>query len=208
MRVKSSLAPSLFLIIFIAHSASVQAAVKNRSHLPSAKGEPSTVQTAAPEPDLQTLLEERAQMIRDEAEKLKKLNSLNPFSDDYGKASFNTQEIGSGPWSSIHRLLSQPAVQAYLKLFSNPEFTAGINQIIQSPNRMQLLYTEIGWLIFLMVFRSWRTSRFTHWASRLWIRVYCFCGYWAGAVIVIPWILLGQPYAQLIKGIIENIMKK
>jgi hypothetical protein len=132
------------------------------------------------------------------------LNNLNPFNPDAGK---NPAVAGQpGPFEQLNRLLSQPAVQGYLKLFSNPTFARGVDQIIQSPRRMTLLYVQLGFIVFMMFFRAWRFSKTTSWIKKLWTQFWTFVMFWAGAVVVIPWVVLGDPYFQTMAGLLDVLL--
>jgi hypothetical protein len=136
-----------------------------------------------------------AELIRLRAEQSKayeSLNALNPFSESYGKIQ-GAVTAATGPVAQLQKLLSQPAVQGYLKLFSSPAFSQGVDQVLKSPSRMTLLYAELGWIVFMLIFRAWRFSKSTHWAARLWTRFWTF--------------VLGEPYIQTVSGMIEVLAR-
>jgi hypothetical protein len=133
------------------------------------------------------------------------INGNNPLSAGFGQGSGGVG-AGTGPFEQINKILSQPAVQGYLKFFTNPAFSKGVDQIMNSPQRMTLLYVEIGFAVFMLIFRAWRFSKSAGWAGRLWTKVWTFAFYWVGSLIVVPWAVLGDPYYQTIRGALEVFM--
>ena len=99
------------------------------------------------------------------------LNNLNPLGIDYQKGAKGVA-AGTGPFEQLNKILSQPAVQAYLRFFTNPVFSKGFDQIINSPQRMTLLYAELGFVVFMMLFRAWRFSKSSALDQRLWTRLW------------------------------------
>lgn len=139
------------------------------------------------------------------------INRLNPFSKDYGKPKDPSSAIGQMDHSTLDKLealLSNRAVQSFLKFFSSPTFALGIEQVVNSPNKMWILYTEIAWFIFLIFFRAWKTSKLSasNWIRILWLNLWTFAAYAAGTV-VIPWIYLGAPYYRMLQGALQVFLK-
>lgn len=136
------------------------------------------------------------------------INNLNPFSAEAGKKPAASVAVLPGPFEQLTQLLNQPAVQGYLKLFSNPTFSKGIDEVIKSPRRMTLLYAQIGFIVFMMFFRAWRFSKSTHWIKKLWTQLWTFGLFWIGAVVVIPWAILGDAYYNTIAGLLDVWLTK
>ena len=137
------------------------------------------------------------------------LNNVNPMSTEYDPNSGVT--AGTGPAGDFQRLLAQPAVQSYLKIFSNPVFSKGVDQVLKSPRRMELLYAELGFIVFMIIFRAWRFSKCTHWTGKLWTSIWTFGFFWVGSGVLVPWLVLGEAYTQLMSGtailVIEALKK-
>lgn len=161
--------------------------------------------------------QEPAEEIRDlEAQKkaaVESLNRYNPFSPDYGKAkdahAYNIPIPPNSPYASIEKFLSNRGVQAFLRFFSSPGFAQGIEQILNSPNRLYVLYAEAAWFLALILFRAWRLSRLSssNWVKILWLNLWTFAVYIVGCTAIIPWVFLGDPYYHVLKGIIEVVRR-
>jgi hypothetical protein len=133
------------------------------------------------------------------------INGNNPLSASFGTGVPGTS-AGTGPFEQINKILSQPAVQAYMKFFTNPIFSKGVDQIIKSPQRMTLLYVEIGLVVFMLIFRAWRFSKSTHWVGRLWTKIWTLVLFWLLALVAVPWAVLGDPYYQTIRGALDVLL--
>lgn len=140
------------------------------------------------------------------------INALNPMSPDYGKSAATTNPQASPvpvppEVASLQKLLAQPAVQSYLKLFSNPSFQSGISRLTEHPNRMMFLYVNGGWLLVVIVGRAWRISKTDRWWHRLWVKFYWGILFLLGAFVVIPFLVFGTPYLELATGLAEYLKK-
>jgi hypothetical protein len=135
------------------------------------------------------------------------LNQNNPFSNQFGQA-----PTGPNPQLNpelaaklafVQRMLASPATQAFLGFFSSPVFTSAVEQILKSPNRMALLYTQAGWFVFLLLFRAWRSSKLAgkSWYWGLWLNLWTSVVYSAVAAVVIPTFWLGSAYTDIVKGV-------
>lgn len=93
------------------------------------------------------------------------------------------------------------------KLIQNPKFTKSLGEITQHPRRKNLLYAMGGWIIFMMLFRAWRLSIPSHWAMKIWTRMWTLGIFMAGASLVIPIAVFGEPYLSILRtisGLIRN----
>lgn len=131
------------------------------------------------------------------------LNRANPMSESYhpGAAAPPTSAASAAQVEKIQQLLSNPAVQGYLSLFSNPSFTSGIEQVMKSPNRMNLLYAEIGLFVFMLVFRAWRMSKPSKWYGRMWTNAWTFGMGWGLSALVLPSLIIGPGYVAVLKSV-------
>jgi hypothetical protein len=115
----------------------------------------------------------------------------------------------SGPFAQLGQLLQSPLVQGYLKLFSNPVFARGADQLVQAfkgPKRLRLLYAQIGFILFILVLRAWRFSKSTHWLKRLWTQAWTFLLFWVGTLVIVPWAVLGDPYYNVVAGVLDVVL--
>jgi hypothetical protein len=129
------------------------------------------------------------------------INAVNPLSSGYLKAEGAAPPPPpSGPLADLYRLMNNPAVQGYLKLFSNPTFYQGVEQIMQHPRRKELVYAELVFFFFMLLFRSWRMSKAVKWYQRVWTYTWTWVAYWVLSVTAVPYAILGDAYYRLISG--------
>jgi hypothetical protein len=169
---------------------------------PAAQGAPQAAQAPSASPGNEDAAIE-AERARAELQKAyEQINAMNPLSATYGKGlPAGASDIpADSPIANMQRLLSNPAVQGYLKFFSNPFFSKGLEQIMNSPKRANLAYGELGLILFVLVLRAWRQAKANHWLKRLWVSVWTTGVYLAGASVVVPWLILGDPYYETLKG--------
>jgi hypothetical protein len=89
------------------------------------------------------------------------------------------------------------------ELFQNEKFYSGFLGIVKHPNLKFLLYLEIGLIIFIIILRTWRLSLVTHWLGRFSVNTTTTILYWACAAGLIPFMVLGDSYIDILSGIIE-----
>lgn len=165
--------------------------------------------------DMDAAIDDLNKSLQERAEFYNKLNAANPMSDQYGKGTAPTGPgavsfQGKAPSASEARLLqvlSSPAVQGYLRLFSSQAFSRGIDEVIKSPNRALLAYAELGLLLFMIVFRAWRFSKCRHWFAKLWANAWTLAMGIALSVGVVPSIVIGQGYVSMLQGVLELMQK-
>jgi hypothetical protein len=133
------------------------------------------------------------------------LNNMNPLSADYQKTAPVT--AATGPFADLNRLLSQPAVQGYLKFWSNPVFAKAVDEVMKHPNRNWVLYGEIGWVLFMLFLRTWRLARAKSVIAKVYANLWTFMLFWVGALILVPWGAIGKPYYDLVTSAAEVAVK-
>ncbi|MGK5086822.1 hypothetical protein WDW86_04635, partial [Bdellovibrionota bacterium FG-2] len=148
------------------------------------------------------------QKINEERQKtFNSINALNPMSTQYGKPGAAPQNMPA-VMESLQKLLNHPATKSYLKLFSSPEFSQGTEQLVNHPNRMNLIYFQGAWLVIFLILRAWRLSRANHWAKKLWVKTWTLILFLVIGVGVVPWFVFGDAYSKTLSGFIEVLMKK
>jgi len=176
----------------------------------------STVARANPPSSASDDVEQIARQRQENLKAYEALNQVNPFSSEYGKGPApGSPQAGSsipqnGPMAALQKTLSNPAVQAYLKFFTSPKFSQAAEQIMNSPHRNTLIYFQIAWLILIFIYRAWRLSKIAaaKWGQMLWFRFHTAVGYLAGAIVFVPWMILGDPYYKLLAGAWEVWSRK
>jgi hypothetical protein len=159
---------------------------------------------------------EELQRARDEYQKaFQSLNHLNPFSAGYGeKKDLDPLQEGGEAFEQfgdsgkqLAELLNHPAVQGYLRFFQNPEFSEGMRGLAEHPRRNTLFIAQAVFFLLFIIFRAWRTSKSGGWFGRLWTKTWTFFAYVFVAVAVLPAMVLGSAYLDVLKGFLEVISK-
>lgn len=97
----------------------------------------------------------------------------------------------------IQSFLNHPWVQKFLKAIGSQDFFPNINKIKEDPNLKNLLFAQLGFIVFMMIFRLWRQSAAETWIGKLWVTLYCAVIFWVVSLYVLPAYLLGEPYRKL-----------
>ncbi len=132
------------------------------------------------------------------------LNRLNPLSPDFNKNQAPTPGISQisdqlqqlSP--RIEELLKNPSLQGILRISSDPDLANKTKEILNHPDRLRLIYAQMGWLIFFFLFRTWRSSKLSHgqWIRSLWLKFWTLLLYVTVTGLIIPGLILGDLYKQ------------
>ncbi len=137
------------------------------------------------------------------------LNRLNTLSDQSGAPLSQDPNVPvtSPGLEQIEKFLSSPPGQALMKFFSSPHYSALSDQILKNPNKAQLWYAQIGWFVFFLIFRAWRASRLDpdQWIRKIFLYLWTMVVFVAVSVSLIPWLILGDPYIQVLIGVAKAI---
>lgn len=101
--------------------------------------------------------------------------------------------------AKLQAFVQQPALKKYVALATNPEFTGDLTDVLQHPQLKQCGQWELGWIVVMIIFRSWMTSKSTHWLKTLWISLWTVLLFWVVAAIGIPSYFLNPAFMKLIK---------
>ena len=105
--------------------------------------------------------------------------------------------------AKLQAFIQQPAFKKYTSLVQNPEFTSDLMNVIQHPQLKQCGQWELGWIVVMVIFRSWWMSKATHWLKGLVISLWTFVLFWVVAAIGIPSYFLNPAFMKLIKDTIR-----
>lgn len=137
---------------------------------------------------------------RQRQQQFQSVNSMNPASDDFG---VDPATALSGPLGQLQSIAAQPMVQKMTSLALDPKFQESVRAIDEHPNRFQVLYWQLGWLVFVLALKLGLAVR----ARRTWVRIanllWTSGVYVAGALVGIPWVVLGDSYWNLMKGLLR-----
>lgn len=139
---------------------------------------------------------------------IEKVNSANPMSADYGKKLHPGDRMPAGFESlqKIQSLLDNAIIRRMLKLYSNSSFVTAVGKIAEHPMRNQLIYCEIGALVFFIILRAWRQSKSKSWYGKLWVSVYSFSLLSLVAALILPYAILGDSYKQVARGVYKAVV--
>lgn len=131
------------------------------------------------------------------------LNAVNPLSEDYGQKSTQESAINSPLLTHIaqfQKLLSNPAFKKFMNQLSSPQMSSAAIKLTQHPNLKYLGYWELGWFIFFIFFRAWRSSKLTqgNWIKSIWMKVWTSILYFSVSSFIIPFLVLGEPYQEVL----------
>jgi hypothetical protein len=101
--------------------------------------------------------------------------------------------------AKFQAFLEQPALKKYAAVVTNPEFTADAAAVLQHPQLKHCGQWELGWIVVMLVFRSWWMSKATHWLKGLMISLCTLLLYWTVAAIGIPSYFLNPAFMKLVK---------
>jgi hypothetical protein len=104
---------------------------------------------------------------------------------------------------SVRKFAEQPGLKKYVALISNPEFTNDLTNVMRHPGLKDCFYWELGWIVVMMVIRSWRMSKTTHLLKTLWITLWTFALFWIVAAVVIPAYFLNPDFMKLVRDTIR-----
>jgi len=115
------------------------------------------------------------------------------------------QMSSSGTASTAMGLSSQDAsaLAKCRELFANERFGRGVIEIASHSRIRFLLAMEAFLIVFTVLMRTWRTAYVTHWAGRLVVNLTTTTLFWVMAAGVIPIIVLGSAYWDVVMGLFE-----
>ncbi len=87
----------------------------------------------------------------------------------------------------------------FFQLLNNQKFVDSINKIWKHPQRNYVLYTQLGFFIFMIFFKAWRKSKASNLFTGIWVSFYCFVLFWSLSLFLIPSVMFGEPYQEILK---------
>jgi hypothetical protein len=105
----------------------------------------------------------------------------------------------------MQEFLQHPWAQKLLRITTDPAIQNAFLDLAKSPDRMKLLYFQLGWFVFFVVLRSWRLSKGAKWYGRLWTRLWTLVLYMAGASFLLPGLILGAPFWKVLDLVVKQL---
>ncbi len=111
--------------------------------------------------------------------------------------------LDMGTLERFDALLKDPRMAGYVKFASDPELLKNVADLAGSEKWRLLGMIEVVAFVAFLLVRAILASRIDRqeWMARLWLQLWTSVVFWAIAVIVIPTIILGNPYAAVLKGV-------
>lgn len=104
------------------------------------------------------------------------------------------------------KLLSNPGVRFFMRVFGNRTVMDDVQKVAQHPNRMLLLYCEIGWLITIFLFKIWLFSGKYGMVRRMLASIAVFILYFGVASFLLPVLVIGEPYSRLLSAVLKGLL--
>ncbi len=103
-------------------------------------------------------------------------------------------------YETYQKISSHPLMKGMVRLVESPSFRDNAMKVMTHPGRMNILYCEIGWFLFFLIFRAYLKSRVEGFLKKLLIGFFCFLIFWIGASSI-PILVIGRPYLEIYKSI-------
>ncbi len=152
-----------------------------------------------PTDDAEALMRQR----QEAQEALAPLQAVNPFAPS-GIGAPSGLAMPTGPMSQALQVLQSPPMQAYMRVLSQPKVQETAQRLVTNPNRLNLLYSEIAWVLLFLIFRAWRRGKARNLAGRLWVGLYTFVLSLLIGGVVIPYAWLGDDFLTLVTAVLEG----
>ena len=108
----------------------------------------------------------------------------------------DSQLNGIGKITTLSNLKS---IKTVLSFFGDEELNLHASRAAKKFNPKIFIFSQLILLICFIIFRSYMYDRATHWGKRLWTGLYSFVLYAFVSSLVLPYILIGNPYRDFVK---------
>jgi hypothetical protein len=105
------------------------------------------------------------------------------------------------------KYLNNPFVQKYMKILTDPVIQKDVDVLAKHPRRMALLEWELGWVVLMFFFKAWRLTKSKGVMSMLFTQFWTFALFVFGILFLIPRLVIGEPYAQFVRDLIQVIQR-
>ncbi len=107
---------------------------------------------------------------------------------------------------NLEGVTAVPATQITLTLLKDPAFRGAVSEIDQKFDKTSFYGYEIGWVVLVWILRAWRLSKAATWLTRLWVQAWVAMVFWAGLVLVVPWLLWGKSYQTVLATVFRAVI--
>lgn len=92
----------------------------------------------------------------------------------------------------------EKAKQKIIALASDDKFLKNIQSLWSHPDRNQVMIYQGLFFLFMLIFKAWRQAATKNWFMRLVMGLFLSVITWVGLAFIIPWIVFGEPYKQVL----------
>jgi hypothetical protein len=150
---------------------------------------------------VQEVLEDRRKFI-DAYDEINRFNPLSQSKDqDRGMDSgaVNFSQANSASMAHFEEILNSRFYKVYFEYVTDPEVKRGVQELINHPRQKEFIYTQLGFLVFFLLFRTWRMGRVKTFFGRVFYQFWTSLFFIGLSGIVIPMIFFGSTYWGLIQ---------
>lgn len=195
----------LIVLLLTAHSSlagnlSTYPETRPKTPAPAIQMQRITPKVAAPNNSVDSDLQELQRIQEQNAAIMKQMNALNP-SDPSASPNANLPTL-----PNVSAITENPIAQKLAGLAKNPEFLPLAIKLTTHPDRFKLLYFEIAWIIFTIIFRGWFFSSPRTWGKTLVLRLGVNVVFITVSSLAIPTYIYGSIWPQLLKLFYQQLM--
>ena len=149
------------------------------------------------------------------------LNKSNPFVPpaaqspqvvQYGQSGQSASPLQLSPEMAqklefAKKYLENPYVQKYMRAFADPAIQKDVTAIMNHPQRLAVLGWEAGWIVVMFIFKAWRLGKAKGLVNTIYTQLWTFALFTFGISFLIPRLVLGEVYAQLVRDMIQVLQR-
>jgi hypothetical protein len=102
-------------------------------------------------------------------------------------------------YETYQKIMSHPLTKGMAKLTQDSSFRDNAMKVIAHPNRMSVLYCELGWFLVFLIIRANVMSRIDGFVKRFLAGLFLLLIFWVGSTMV-PMIIFGRPYFEIYRA--------
>ncbi len=110
-------------------------------------------------------------------------------------------------YKDIEATWNHPLTQATLAVVGDPQFKAALTELSHQDHLASTLFGyEALWVIVIWTFKSWRLTKVSTWIRRLWVQLWVGTVFWWGALLIVPFIVMGNSFKVLIGQVLKAVI--
>lgn len=108
-------------------------------------------------------------------------------------------------FEKINKIMNNPVMQGYMKVFSNPILVTQLEEVLKSKNKQNIFFAEACLFIIFLIIRAWLAVKVRFWFLAFILRLIVNLGYFAVCSIGIPLIFIGEPYQKILMTLFQSL---